>query len=59
MIPTDRLKTYIENDLPSLLQMYQDLHAHPELSGQEIETARRVAEVFSRLGVEVGPSVRV
>ena len=57
MVSKDPLKSWIESDFPSLMQLYQDLHAHPELSGQEKETARRVAESFSRMGAEVTTGV--
>lgn len=53
MVSKDRLKSCIESDLPGLIEFYRDLHAHPELSGQEKETARRVADSFARLGAEV------
>jgi hippurate hydrolase len=39
------------------MHIYQELHAHPELSGQEKETARRVAESLSRMGAEVTTGV--
>jgi hippurate hydrolase len=57
MVLTDRLESCLEGDLPSFTQLYRDLHAHPELSGREQETARRVAESFSRMGVEVTTGV--
>jgi len=40
-------------DLPSLLDTYRQLHAHPELSGQEEQTAKFVAGELRRLGFEV------
>ena len=33
--------------------LYRDLHAHPELSGQEQRTARRAADWLARCGYEV------
>jgi len=57
MVLADRLRSFIESDFPGLMHMYQELHAHPELSGQEKETARRVAESFSRMGAEVTTAV--
>ena len=44
MVFADRLKSYIESDFPGLIHMYQGLHAHPELSGQEKETARKARD---------------
>jgi amidohydrolase len=57
MVSKDLLKSCIDSDFPTLMQLYQDLHAHPEISGQEKETARRVAESFSRMGAEVTTGV--
>ena len=57
MVVWKRLKASIENDLPDLVESYKFLHAHPELSVQEIETARRVSEALSRAGVEVTSGV--
>ncbi|MFC9929166.1 amidohydrolase [Streptomyces sp. NPDC127190] len=39
--------------LPGLLALYQDLHAHPELSFQEFRTARTVAARLREQGWEV------
>jgi len=47
----------IEMQILSLLELYRHLHAHPELSGQEIQTASRVAEEFSAAGFKVSPRV--
>jgi len=46
-----------EVDLPSLLQVYRQLHASPELSGQEQKTAKFIAEELRRLGFEVTEEV--
>ncbi|RPI22935.1 MAG: amidohydrolase [Acidobacteria bacterium] len=40
-------------DMPSLLETYRHLHANPELSGQEQQTARLVAQELRQLGFEV------
>src|SRR6187401_3058874 len=40
-------------ELPSLLGMYKDIHAHPELSGQEERTAALVAKELRATGCEV------
>jgi amidohydrolase len=53
MISKDLFNSLIESDFPRLMQIYQDFHAYPELSGGEIETSRKVAECFSRMGAEV------
>lgn len=42
------------NDLyPSLFRLYTHLHANPELSGQEIQTSRRIAEELRSAGFQV------
>lgn len=57
MVPWERLKPYIEADCPNLIRLYQFLHAHPELSGQEKETAQKVAEWLSQAGAEITTGV--
>jgi amidohydrolase len=42
---------------PALLALYRHFHAHPELSFQEVETARRLAAELRQLGVEVTEKV--
>jgi amidohydrolase len=43
----------LEADLPTLLALYQDLHAHPELSLKEEKTAARLAAELRTAGFEV------
>jgi len=43
--------------LPSLIALYQRLHASPELSMHEVETAAIVAEELRAAGLEVTPRV--
>ncbi|MBM4160787.1 MAG: amidohydrolase [Ignavibacteria bacterium] len=43
----------LERALPSLIEMYKHLHAHPEISYQEEKTAAFVAHELRRLGFEV------
>ncbi|MDO9488313.1 MAG: M20/M25/M40 family metallo-hydrolase, partial [Sphingomonadaceae bacterium] len=40
-------------DVPDLVALYEDLHAHPELSFQEVRTAARLADEARALGFEV------
>ncbi|MBL9114070.1 MAG: amidohydrolase [Verrucomicrobiaceae bacterium] len=47
------LKNDVEKVLPSLVALYKELHANPELSLQEKETATRVAEQLKAAGFEV------
>lgn len=44
-------------ELPSLVQLYQELHANPELSLQEAETATRVSKELREAGFEVTEKV--
>jgi amidohydrolase len=41
------------SELPSLLSIYKDIHAHPELSGHEEKTAALVAKELRAAGSEV------
>jgi hippurate hydrolase len=43
----------IRGDMPQLLQLYRDLHAHPELSMQETRTSALLAGEIRKLGFEV------
>src|SRR5206468_3812957 len=40
-------------ELPSLLAIYKDIHAHPELSGHEERTAALVAKELRAAGCQV------
>lgn len=42
---------------PQLLELYKDLHAHPELSFHEKETAAKVAAAWKKAGFEVTTGV--
>jgi len=43
----------IQSEMPGLLELYRDLHAHPELSFQEVRTASTLAGRARRLGFTV------
>ena len=43
----------IRGDMPQLMDLYRDLHAHPELSMQEIRTPALLAPQIRKLGFEV------
>ncbi|MBB3763199.1 amidohydrolase [Sphingomicrobium lutaoense] len=47
----------VQGDMPGLLELYRDLHAHPELSGREYETAKKLAARARALGFEVTEGV--
>ena len=47
----------IHADMPELMALYRDLHAHPELSMQEIRTPALLAPEMRKLGFEVTEKV--
>lgn len=51
------LNEAISADLPSLMVIYRDLHANPELSGEEVRTAAKLAAEARRLGFTVTEKV--
>lgn len=55
--PADPLRQAVAADLPSLIALYRDLHAHPELSGQETRTAGILAAEARKAGFTVTPGV--
>lgn len=44
-------------EMAGLVELYKDLHRHPELSGRETRTSRTVAERFESAGAEVTSNV--
>jgi len=53
----DELRDAVTADMPALVELYQDLHANPELSFQEVETAKKLAARARALGFEVTEGV--
>ena len=53
----DTLKEAIAKDMPSLMEIYKDLHQNPELSFQEFRTAKKLADEARRLGFTVTEKV--
>ncbi|MBU0557028.1 MAG: amidohydrolase [Alphaproteobacteria bacterium] len=49
--------TLVDGALPELLEVYRDLHAHPELSFQEVRTAATLAARMRALGFAVTEGV--
>lgn len=47
----------IAKDMPSLMAIYRDLHANPELSFQEFKTAAKLAAEAKKLGFKVTEKV--
>jgi hippurate hydrolase len=57
MTQTDSVLAGLDGIMPSLEDLYRDIHAHPELSLQERRTAGRAAEHLSAAGYEVTTGV--
>lgn len=53
----DELREAVAADMPALMTLYEDLHANPELSFQEVETAKKLATRARALGFEVTEGV--
>lgn len=51
------IKTLAETLAPRLIEIRRHLHAHPELSGEEYQTAAYVAGVLSSCGIHVQEAV--
>lgn len=51
------LLSQIDTLRPKLEELYRHLHAHPELSNAEVETAARMAQEMRNLGLEVHENV--
>lgn len=49
----DALRDAVAADLPELVALYRDLHANPELSFQEVQTAKKLAVRARAMGFEV------
>jgi amidohydrolase len=53
----DPLRDAVGRDLPSLIALYRELHANPELSMQEVATSAKLAAEAKRLGFDVTTKV--
>lgn len=53
----DPLEKAVKADMPSLMTLYRDLHANPELSMQEVKTSAKLAAEAKKLGFEVTTGV--
>src|SRR5437588_805533 len=53
----DSVQSRVQQEYPSLFELYKDLHAHPELSFEEEKTAARLAEELRKAGYEVTTGV--
>jgi hippurate hydrolase len=52
--PEDR---WVYDHLPKVVELYQVLHSHPELSGREVNTAKLMAEELRQAGAQVTQGV--
>jgi amidohydrolase len=55
--PFSFIEERTKEQLPYLLEVYRHLHAHPELSLQEQNTARRLADELQQAGFEVASNL--
>jgi amidohydrolase len=53
----DDMRKAIDIDMPSLMEIYRDLHTNPELSFQEFRTSAKLAAEAKRLGFTVTEKV--
>src|SRR5689334_7349778 len=53
----DDVRAKVAAEYPSLRQLYEHLHAHPELSWMEVKTAALVARELRAAGLEVTEDV--
>lgn len=53
----DDLRASVASDMPDLMALYRDLHAHPELSFQEFNTSKKLAARARELGFDVTEGV--
>lgn len=52
-LPTDRIAEWVNRDYSYLRDLYEHLHANPELSFQEENTSKRIADELTSLGFDV------
>jgi amidohydrolase len=48
---------WLTEHVPELIALYTDLHTHPELSRQEVETSTKIADELRKTGAEVTTQV--
>ena len=56
-VQADPVRDRIAAEMPSLMAIYRDLHQHPELSFQEVRSARIMADAARAAGFEVTEKV--
>jgi hippurate hydrolase len=53
----EQVQSRLQQEYPNLFELYKYLHAHPELSLHEVQSAARVAEELRKAGYEVTAGV--
>lgn len=56
-VAADELRDSLGEKMPALMELYRDLHEHPELSFEEVRTAAKLAELMRAEGFEVTEQV--
>ena len=56
-LAADAVSQGVAKDMPSLMAMYRDFHANPELSMQEVKSSAKLAAEAKKLGFEVTTGV--
>lgn len=56
-VQAEEVRSAIARDMPGLMEIYRDLHANPELSFQEVRSARIMAEAARKAGFTVTEKV--
>jgi amidohydrolase len=51
-LPADKLRAMIREELPEVIRIRRDLHAHPEMGYREVRTSGVVVSELSRLGIQ-------
>lgn len=51
--PTDKIRSWIDDELPSLVGVYQTLHRSPEVTWDENQTAATIADAWTANGFNV------
>lgn len=54
---SDPIRAQVQSELPALMTIYRDLHQNPELSFQEVRSAKIMAEAARKAGFEVTEGV--
>ncbi|MEY4671261.1 MAG: hypothetical protein RLZZ415_1140 [Pseudomonadota bacterium] len=54
---SDPIRAQVQSEMPSLMAIYRDLHQNPELSFQEVRSAKIMADAARKAGFEVTEGV--